>query len=357
MIVIVAGSRVRLGAVSTATTPASTENPTPKTPWIPTLRIQRIAAFILLLAQGGITVTGSIVRVTGSGLGCDTWPLCHEGSLVPQAGAAPWIHQAIEFGNRLLTFVVAAAAIAVFFMVLRAKRRTEILAYSIISGLGIVLQAVLGGISVLMDLHWWTVAIHFLPSMVLVWVAALLYTRLPQPDDGAPTKVFPTAIRVLLLISVISLAVVLATGTMVTGAGPHSGDAGVGMEGRLEVDIDLMAHVHGYNMYVYLAFTLIVVGLLYRAKASGAAKQTSWVLIAMILIQGAIGIAQYNLGVPRWSIPVHIAMSSVVVAFSAFLYAHGVVRRGGTEELRTGSPTGDERLRQREVAQANATAA
>lgn len=338
--------------MSTATKPASTDNPSAKHPWIPSLRLQRIAAFILLLAQGGITVTGSIVRVTGSGLGCDTWPLCHEGSLVPQAGAAPWIHQAIEFGNRMLTFVVAAAAIVVFVMVLKAHRRRELIVYSVISGVGIILQAVLGGISVLMDLHWWTVAIHFLPSMVLVWVAALLYTRLAEPDDGTPTRTFPAVIRVMTVIATLGLTVVLVTGTMVTGAGPHSGDDGVGMEGRLDVDIDWIAHIHGYSMYVYLILTVIVVGMLYWKKARPAAKQTGWALIAMILIQAAIGIAQYNLGVPRWSVPVHIAMSSVVVAFSAWLYASGKMRTGGTTDTVTGSPAGDALHEQRALTKA-----
>ncbi|MGD7001235.1 COX15/CtaA family protein [Corynebacterium halotolerans] len=332
--------------------PASADGSPKKTPWIPSLRLQRIAAFLLLLTQGGITVTGSIVRVTGSGLGCDTWPMCHEGSLVPQAGAAPWLHQAIEFGNRLLAFVVAAAAIFVFVLLLKARRRAELIVYSVISGLGVVLQAVLGGISVHMDLHWWWVAIHFLPSMVLVWVAAMLYTRTAEPDDGTPTRTFPALIRVMTVISAICLAVVLITGTMVTGAGPHSGDETVGMEGRLQVDIDWMAHVHGYNMYVYLAFTVIIVALLYWKKAPRPAKQTGWALIAMILIQAAIGIAQYNLGVPRWSVPLHIAMSSVVVAFSAWLYAHGRVRTGGTENTATGSPAGDKFVAQRAGASA-----
>lgn len=303
--------------------------------------MQRIAAFILLLAQGGITVTGSIVRVTGSGLGCDTWPLCHEGSLVPQAGAAPWLHQAIEFGNRLLTFVVAAAAIVVFVLLLKARRRNELIVYSVISGVGVVLQAILGGISVLVDLQWWSVAIHFLPSMVLVWIAALLFTRIAEPDEGTPTPTFPGVIRVMALISAAALAVVLITGTMVTGAGPHSGDDGVGMEGRLEVDIDWIAHVHAYSMYVYLILTVIVVAMLYWKKASVPAKMTGWALIAMILIQAGIGIAQYNLGVPRWSVPVHIAMSSVVVAFTAWLYAHGVIRSGGPRNSFSGSQRGD----------------
>lgn len=335
--------------MSTATTPASPDSSTTKHPWVPTLRIQRIAAFILLLAQGGITVTGSIVRVTGSGLGCETWPLCHEGSLVPTPGAAPWLHQAIEFGNRLLTFVVAAAAIAVFVMVLKAHRRRELIVYAVISGVGVLLQALIGGFSVLLDLVWWLVALHFLPSMVLVWIAALLYMRLAQPDDGTRTRTFPAVIRAMTVVATVALAIVLVTGTMVTGAGPHSGDDGVGMEGRLEVDIDWIAHIHGYSMYLYLAMTLIVVAMLYWKMASPAAKQTSWLLVAMILIQGAIGIAQYNLGVPRWSVPLHIAMSSVVVAFSAWLYAHGVVRQGG-EAVVTGSPAGDAKLAAREAA-------
>lgn len=289
-------------------------------------RTQRLAALVLLIAQGGITVTGSIVRVTGSGLGCDTWPLCHEGSLVPQAGAAPWIHQSIEFGNRLLSFVVAAAAIWVFVLLIKAQRRRELIVYSVISGVGVAIQAVIGGVSVHMDLHWAWVAIHFLPSMLLVWVAALLFDRIAQPDDARPTGTFPAPVRMLAVVSTIALTLVLITGTMVTGAGPHSGDGGVGMEGRLEVDIDWMAHVHGYSMYGYLFITLALVALIFLKSAHRPARKIGVVLIIAILIQAGIGITQYNLGVPRWSVPLHIAMTSVVVAFSAFLYSQGRVR-------------------------------
>ena len=287
------------------------------------MRLQRILAMLLLIAQGGITVTGSIVRVTGSGLGCDTWPNCHEGSLVPVQGAAPAIHQAIEFGNRLLTFVLAAIALAVFIAVWRAGRRREIIVYALISGIGIIVQAVLGGISVLLDLQWWAVAVHFLPSMVLVWIAALLYMRLAEPDDREPVQMCAPVIRTLTVVAAVCLSAVLVTGTMVTGAGVHSGDDGVGMEGRLDVDIELMAYIHASTMYVYLAATLAVMWLLYRGMASKAAKNTAWVLVLMIAVQWAIGVIQFNLGIPRWTIPAHIAMSSVVVAFSAFLYAHG----------------------------------
>ncbi|WP_080794849.1 COX15/CtaA family protein [Corynebacterium pacaense] len=320
--------------------------------WAPSVKVQRTLALLLLIFQGGITVTGSIVRVTGSGLGCDTWPLCQEGSLVPVAGATPWVHQAIEFGNRMLTFVLVAAALAVFLAVLGSKRRKEIVVHSFVQGIGIIVQAILGGISVRVDLHWWAVAIHFLPSMLLVWLAAILYTRIGEPDDGAKTRMYPGWIRIMGVISAVALTVVLVTGTMTTGAGPHSGDDGVGMDGRLQVDIDLMAHIHGYSMYVYLFFTLILVLGLHRAKAPEDSRRLGLMLVLFILIQAGIGIAQYNLGVPRWTVPLHIAMSSVVVAFTSLLWARGLPMIGGTADA-TGSVEGD---RKRAVLEARRTA-
>lgn len=289
----------------------------------PSLKLQRILAMVLLLCQGGITVTGSLVRVTGSGLGCNTWPLCHEGSLVPVAGAAPWIHQAVEFGNRTLTFVVAASAALVLLAVIRARRRKEITTLAWVSLLGVVLQAVIGGVSVLLDLRWWSVAVHFLPSMVLVFVAAMLYMRIAEPDDASPTRRYPTSAQTWTLIAAAALCVVLITGTMVTGSGPHSGDSGVGMEGRLQMDTRVLAYVHAVCMYLYLIATIITAVLLRNSGAPEDARRTSYVLIALILVQWAIGVTQFRLGVPRWTIPAHIAMSSAVVAFSSFLFAHG----------------------------------
>ncbi|WP_191373059.1 COX15/CtaA family protein [Corynebacterium stationis] len=305
----------------------------------PSIKQQRIIALILLICQGGITVTGSVVRVTGSGLGCETWPNCHAGSLVPVPGAAPWIHQVIEFGNRLLTFVVAAAAIAVIVAMHMAKRRYELKLYAWLSLAGIAVQAVVGAISVFLDLRWWAVAIHFLPSMVLVWIAAMLYSRIKEADDGA--------------VAAVALGVVLMTGTMVTGSGVHAGDAGVGMEGRLDVDTKVMAYIHAACMYVYVIFTVIVQVLLYRKDAPQAAKSAGWILIACIIVQWAIGVFQFYMGVPRWTIPFHIGMSSVVTAYSALLYAHGIVRAGGSLGLETGSPEGDIKREKRQKALAS----
>ena len=289
----------------------------------PSLKLQRTLAMVLLLCQGGITVTGSLVRVTGSGLGCDTWPLCHEGSLVPVAGAAPWIHQAIEFGNRLLAFVVAAAAGLVLYAVIRAGRRKDIKTLAWISLLGVVVQAVIGGISVRLDLRWWSVAVHFLPSMVLVFVAAMLYMRIAEPDNAAPTRRYPGSAQTWTLIAAAALGLVRVTGTMVTGSGPHAGDAAAGMEGRLEMDTRVLAYVHAVCMYLYLIATIITTVLLRNSGAPEDAKRTAYVLIALILVQWAIGVIQFRMGVPRWTIPAHIAMSSTVVAFSGFLFAHG----------------------------------
>lgn len=319
----------------------------------PSIKQQRIIALVLLICQGGITVTGSVVRVTGSGLGCETWPNCHAGSLVPVPGAAPWIHQVIEFGNRLLTFVVAAAAIAVIVAMHMAKRRYELKLYAWLSLAGIAVQAVVGAISVFLDLRWWAVAIHFLPSMVLVWIAAMLYSRIKEADDGARTPALNDVIRNLAIVAAIALGVVLMTGTMVTGSGVHAGDAGVGMEGRLDVDTKVMAYIHAACMYVYVIFTVIVQVLLYRKDAPQAAKSAGWILIACIIVQWAIGVFQFYMGVPRWTIPFHIGMSSVVTAYSALLYAHGIVRAGGSLGLETGSPEGDIKREKRQKALAS----
>lgn len=301
-------------------------------PFVNTLReksspsLQLGLALVVLIGQIAITATGSIVRVTGSGLGCDTWPNCHPGSLVPVEGAAPWIHQAIEFGNRGLAILLGFLTLALVVVVFAANRRREIKAHAMYQLLGVVFQAVLGGISVHLDLKWWAVALHFLPSMILIWLAALLYEHIKEPDTGTVTWHYPRPLRWLAVGSAVALAVVLITGTMVTGAGPHSGDANVGMEGRLEVDIAEMAHIHAHFMYLYLGLTIGLVVALVTVKASEKARKLGYLLIFFIVVQAAIGIIQYWFGVPRWTVPFHVGLSGVVTAYTGFLYAAGRVR-------------------------------
>ncbi len=155
---------------------------------MPSVRTQRLIAVAVLLSQGLIAVTGSIVRVTASGLGCPTWPQCFPGSFTPVPHSeVPVIHQAVEFGNRLITFAVVITAMLAVLAVTRARRRREILVYAWLMPASTVLQAIIGGITVRTGLLWWTVAVHLLVSMAMVWLAALLYVKIGQPDDGVVT--------------------------------------------------------------------------------------------------------------------------------------------------------------------------
>lgn len=306
----------------------------------PSMRRQRLFAVILLVCQTGITFTGSLVRVTGSGLGCNTWPECQPGSLFPTSGSIPWIHQLIEFGNRLLTFVLVAAALVTFIAVVRAGRRTPILHLAFIQGIGIIVQAVLGGISVRMDLMWWTVAMHFLPSMLLVFLAAKLVVRVTEPDDGTMRPLMPRPLQLLTDGSAVALAIVLATGTMVTGAGPHAGDSAILPEHRLQVPLIDMAHIHAGFMYLYLGLTVGLLASIFALNLDHRIKTAAYWVIGIIVAQAAIGIMQYWLGVPRWTVPLHVIGSGISTAATGILWALQA-RVSGGDANRTGSLAGD----------------
>ena len=191
---------------------------------LPSLRVQRAIAAAVILSQGGIAVTGAIVRVTASGLGCPTWPQCFPGSFTPVPHPeVAGIHQAVEFSNRMLTFLVVLTAALAVLAVTRARSRREVLVYAWLMPASTVVQAVIGGITVLTGLLWWTVAIHLLASMTMVWLSVLLYVKIGEPDNGVSGTGFRNPLRQLTVLSAIVLAALLVTGTLVTGAGPHAG--------------------------------------------------------------------------------------------------------------------------------------
>ena len=287
---------------------------------VPSIHRQRLFAVILLICQTGITFTGSLVRVTGSGLGCDTWPQCHPGSLFPVAGAAPWVHQAIEFGNRMLTFVLVIAALVTFISVVRAGRRNAILHLAFFQGIGIIVQAVLGGISVRMDLMWWTVAMHFLPSMLLVLLAARLVLRIGEPDDGHLCRQMPRPLHIATNAATILLGITLFTGTLVTGSGPHAGDAAVLPEHRLQVPLIEIAHIHAHSMYLYLGLIFGIIAGLFTVQTNREVRRAALWVVGGIIVQGIIGIVQYWLGVPRWTVPIHVIGSGILTALMGFLW-------------------------------------
>src|SRR5271166_6668047 len=212
----------------------------------PSIGTQRLIAALVILTQGGIAVTGAIVRVTASGLGCPTWPQCFPGSFTPVAvSEVPRIHQAVEFGNRMITFAVVIAAVLAVLAVTRARRRTEVLVYAWLMPASTVLQAVIGGITVRTGLLWWTVAVHLLASMAMVWLAVLLYVNIGEPDDGVVRDRVARPLRALTALTAVNLAAVLVTGTLVTAAGPHAGDRSPSRTvPRLKVEITTLVHAH-----------------------------------------------------------------------------------------------------------------
>jgi heme a synthase len=289
----------------------------------PSLRAQRLIAALVILSQGGIAVTGAIVRVTASGLGCPTWPQCFPGSFIPVAHAeVPRIHQAVEFGNRMITFAVVLTAIAAVLAVTRARRRREVLLYAWLMPASTVVQAVLGGITVLTGLLWWTVAIHLLASMTMVWLSVLLYVKIGEPDDGVAQLLVPKALRALAVLSAAVLATILVTGTFVTGAGPHAGDTSVDRPVvRLQIEITTLVHAHSTLVVAYLA---LLVGLGFGLVAVHAARSILnrlGVLLVLVCAQGAVGTVQFFTGVPAAMVAGHVAGAAACTAGTAALWA------------------------------------
>jgi cytochrome c oxidase assembly protein subunit 15 len=289
----------------------------------PSLRAQRVIAALVILTQGGIAVTGAVVRVTASGLGCPTWPRCFPGSFTPVAvSEVPRIHQAVEFGNRMITFGVVLTAVLAVYAVTRAHRRTQVKVYAWLMPVSTVVQAVLGGITVLTGLLWWTVALHLLASMTMVWLAVLLYVKIGEPDDGVPRLVVPNPLRWLTFLSALALSAVLVTGTLVTAAGPHAGDrSATRTVPRLQVEIPTLVHAHSSLLISYLA---LLVGLGFGLLAVSAPRPVLLrlgVLVAFVLAQGLVGTVQYFTGVPAALVAVHVAGAAACTAATSALWA------------------------------------
>ena len=252
-----------------------------------------------LIAQSGIIVTGAIVRLTGSGLGCPTWPDCAPGSLIPVAGQVEGFHKYIEFGNRTLTFLVLAISIALFvFSLLNEKR--NIIIWSFLPLIGTLLQAVLGGITVLTGLHPATVMSHFLLSIVLVAISVKIYAYF---NNQRTSKVLPKIVdNYVKIVTLVGLAVIVL-GTITTGSGPHSGDE---IAARFNLDIRVIAWLHADSV---LLFVGLVVGLLVISRINPESKQIYKItrtLFIICLVQGFIGYVQWFNGLPWILVSLHV---------------------------------------------------
>ncbi|TDP41276.1 COX15/CtaA family protein [Nocardia ignorata] len=290
---------------------------------LPSLRTQRLIALAVILSQAGISVTGAIVRVTASGLGCPTWPQCFPGSFTPVGvSEVPVLHQTVEFGNRLLTFVVTLCAALIVLAVVRARRRKEVLVYAWLMPGGTVVQAIIGGITVRTGLLWWTVAVHLLASMVMVWLAVVLYAKIGQPDDGIDTVQVPAPLRRLTALSGVALAGVLIAGTLVTAAGPHAGDKSIDRPvARLEVEIVTLVHLHSQLLIGYLALLIGLAFGLYAVGITPAIRKRLFVLLGIVLSQALVGVVQYFTDVPAALVAIHVGGAAACTAATAALWA------------------------------------
>ena len=263
------------------------------------------------IANGIIVVTGGAVRLTGSGLGCPTWPRCTGSSIVPTPELAG--HGVIEFTNRLLTFALTAAAIATVVVVFRSVRR-DLRRLTVISFLGIPAQALLGGITVLTGLNPWTVAAHFLVSTVLVAVATTLWLRSREPGVGQPLLRRPFVLLVMGVAAV--TAAVLFIGTVVTGSGPHSGDP---KAGRTGFDPQLVSQLHADVVFLLVGLTAAMLVALYATDSPDRIRRAARDLLIVQLAQGLIGNVQYFTNLPIALVLAHMLGAVLITAFTARL--------------------------------------
>ncbi|MDQ3733457.1 MAG: COX15/CtaA family protein [Actinomycetota bacterium] len=277
------------------------------------VRLSRIT-LVNLVAQVGIVVTGGAVRLTGSGLGCPTFPSCTEEDFFPTPELE--INGVIEFANRMLTGVVGLIALVTVFTVWKLGRR-DLLPAAVGVLLGIGAQAVLGGITVLTGLNPWTVALHFLVSMALISVATRLHLRARHPAvERAPLR---GARRWLIVAITGDLTLALVLGTITTGSGPHSGDPEAGRTG---LDVDLMSRIHAESVYLLIGLTIVLV-LLTRGGSTVVHRAAGWVLVAEVA-QGVIGILQYLTDLPRPLVSAHMLGAALLVVATSYLWFVGL---------------------------------
>jgi heme a synthase len=286
----------------------------------------KLYVWLSLATQIGIVVTGGGVRLTGSGLGCPTWPMCTEDSLVstPEMG----IHGVIEFGNRLLTFVLLIVAILTFATVFRIrKQRRGLTSLAVLLGIGIIAQAVIGGITVLMGLNPWVVGLHFVVSAVLIAIAALLVWRALRPyplEFSAPARRLSTAIA---LVGVVTILI----GVVVTGAGPHAGDADTPRNG---LDLEVWQHFHSYPGYLMTALLVLQLGLLARSLGWQYPTRITALTLAVALGQAAVGVISARTGVPPLLVAIHMLGAAVLSALLLFQWIAVRNRRKGNDDDR-----------------------
>ncbi|AEE45821.1 COX15/CtaA family protein [Cellulomonas fimi] len=315
------------------TTPATA----PAAPLLDRLRPRwtRPAIVANLVAQIVIVGTGGAVRLTGSGLGCSTWPECEPGEFTPRFHEATSIHPFIEFGNRTITGVLAVLAIAVALLVFTDRSRSAAYRWLGLAPLaGVAVQAVVGGITVLVDLHPAIVGGHMLISMALVAVSTWLLVRSTEGDAPPVPLVDRTTYALRWLLALLAVAV-LVLGVVVTGAGPHSGDEEVGY--RFAVDPYAVARLHAASVWLFVAVLVVMLVRVLRAQVGGRTRTVGLVLLAVTLGQGLIGYVQLFTGLPIALVNLHMIGAALLAAGVASFA--GTLRSRGRVPVEPGAGT------------------
>ncbi len=280
---------------------------------MPSERTIRGLAKASFVSQVAIVVTGGAVRLTGSGLGCPEWPRCAPNSLT--ATREMGIHGAVEFGNRLMTFVLGAIAFATLVAVLATLRsdrpRRDLLVPGAVLLLGIPAQAVIGGMAVWYDLNPWVVMLHFMCSAALIGVATVLVRRAQRPRGALPGRLGSPWLALLALACVVTAYLTVYLGTVVTGTGPLAGDPN---SPRTGFDVASVTQIHAHAVALLIGLT---VGLYAAARAVGAPGRlagAALVLLVVELAQGLIGAVQYVLELPELLVGLHMLGAALLVA-------------------------------------------
>jgi len=289
----------------------------------------RVFAWLSLGIQLLIVLTGGAVRLTASGLGCPTWPQCTEGSFVttPEMG----IHGIIEFGNRLLFFVIQVVAIITFLLIVRMRtQRRDLFVLALIPCFSIVLQAVLGGITVLTNLNPYVVGLHFLASVVLVVLAAVFVYRVYY-GPRSPVQSAPVPFRVLTHVTSLFVLVTVVLGIVTTGSGPHAGDGGAARNG---LDSELLQHFHSWPAYAATALSVLLLVLAIRLADRRLIRFTA-LLVGIEIVQVAVGLTQARLGLPEPLVAIHMVLAC---ALAAAMTAVVLSLRGETKDTPVDRP-------------------
>ena len=293
------------------------------------LRWMRPAAIATLATNILIVVTGGVVRLTASGLGCPTWPRCTDASFVPHRELG--VHGAIEFGNRMVTFLLAAVAIATF-VVAWHYGRPAVLRLAFLLGLGVPAQALVGGVTVLTDLNPWVVAFHLLVSMAMICLSVVLLRRLDE-GDGPPYALVQPGVRWLARAVFVVGWLVLYVGTVVTGSGPHAGDADAPRNG---LDPRALSQLHTDFVFLMLGLTVAAVLVLRGDGMPAMARRAATALLAVELAQGAVGFFQYFTGLPVAAVTLHLLGAGLTAAAMTWLLV-AVRERQDTAQSRPNS--------------------